>query len=197
MMSPEEEEKQMEKGKKSMEEGGTYSKVYTKTHEKRGERSLSQAEKKEQEEKKKNEEVAAQAAQAEADRLVQEEAKCIIKRVQLEEEELAVQKRLDCKRKQQELEEEQETQGQSAKVSATLKQQWKEHLGLKARKRKRDMEEEEYIEPDDEDRDPDYNSTKDLEQEFVEEDTYLDDEEMFEIEKHVHAINLQEAGTMW
>ena len=56
------------------------------------------------------------------------------------------------------------------------------------------MEEEEYIEPDDEDRDPDYNPTKDPEQEFVEEDTYLDDEETFEIEKHVHAINLQEAG---
>ena len=47
---------------------------------------------------------------------------------------------------------------------------------------------------DDEDKDPDYNPTKDPEQEFEEEDTYLDDEETFEIEKHVHAINLQEAG---
>ena len=28
----------------------------------------------------------------------------------------------------------------------------------------------------------------------MEEDTFLDDEEMFEIEKHVHTINLQEAG---
>ena len=56
------------------------------------------------------------------------------------------------------------------------------------------MEEEEYVEPDDEDRDPDYNPTKDLEQEFVEEDMYLDDKETFQIEKHVHAINLQEAG---
>ena len=59
--------------------------------------------------------------------------KIFIERAQLEEEELAVQKRLDRKRKQQELEEEQETQGQPTKVSATLKQQWKEHLGLKAR----------------------------------------------------------------
>ena len=64
--------------------------------------------------------------------MAQEEAKHIIERAQLEEEELAVQKRLDCKRKQQELEEEQEMQGQSTKVSATSKQQWKEHLGLKA-----------------------------------------------------------------
>ena len=56
------------------------------------------------------------------------------------------------------------------------------------------MEEEEYVEPDDEDRDPDYNPTKDPEQEFVEEDMYLDDKETFQIEKHVHTINLQEAG---
>ena len=56
------------------------------------------------------------------------------------------------------------------------------------------MEEEEYVEPDDKDKDPDYNPTKDPEQEFVEEDTYLDDEETFEIKKHVHAINLQEVG---
>ena len=155
---------------------------------------MSRAERKEQEEKKKSEEAAAKAAQAEVDRLVQEEAKHIIERAQLEEQEMAVQKRLECKRKQQELEEEQETQGKSTKVSATWKQQWKEHLGLNARKHRHDMEEEEYVEPDDKDRDPDYNPTKDLEQEFVEEDTYLDDAETFEIEKHVHAINLQEAG---
>ena len=50
------------------------------------------------------------------------------------------------------------------------------------------------MELDDEDKDPDYNPTKDPEQEFEEEDMYLDDEETFEIEKHVHATNLQEAG---
>ena len=80
------------------------------------------------------------------------------------------------------------------KVSATSKKQWKEHLGLKAQKRKRDEGEEEYVELDNEDKDPDYNPTKDLEQEFEEEDMYLDDEETFEIKKHVHATNLQEVG---
>ena len=80
------------------------------------------------------------------------------------------------------------------KVLATSKKQWKEHLGLKVRKRKCDEVEEEYIELDDEDKDPDYNPTKDPEQEFEEEDTYLDDEETFEIIKHVHSINLQEVG---
>ena len=42
---------------------------------------------------------------------------------------------------------------------------------------------------DDEDRDPDYQSDNDPEQEFVTEDTELDEENTFEIEKHVHAIN--------
>ena len=81
------------------------------------------------------------------------------------------------------------------KVSATSKQQWKEHLGLKARKRRREgEEEEEYHEVDDEDKDPDYQPEKDPEQDFIVEDAELDEEETFEIEKHVHAINLQEAG---
>ena len=50
------------------------------------------------------------------------------------------------------------------KVSATSKKQWKEHLGLKARKRKCDEVEEEYVELDNEDKDLDYNPTKDPEQ---------------------------------
>ena len=81
------------------------------------------------------------------------------------------------------------------KVSATSKQQWKEHLGLKVRKRRCEgEEEEEYCEVDDEDKDPDYQPEKDPEQDFIVEDAELDEEETFEIEKHVHAINLQEAG---
>ena len=47
---------------------------------------------------------------------------------------------------------------------------------------------------DDEDRDPDYQPDNDPEQEFVTEDAESDEEDTFEIEKHVHAINLQEAG---
>ena len=132
--------------------------------------------------------------------MAQEEAKHIIERAQLEEEELAVQKRLERKRKIQEILDERAKDTEvgegsaPVKVSATSTKQWKEHLGLKARKRRRDEVEEEYVEPDDEDKDPDNNPTKDPEQEFEEEDTYLDDEETFEIEKHVHAINLQEVG---
>ena len=95
MMSPDEGEKHTEKTKKDTEESDTYGKVYTKTHEERAERSVSRAERKEQEEQKKREEVQKAAAKAEADRVAQEEAKHVIERAQLEEEELAVQKRLE------------------------------------------------------------------------------------------------------
>ena len=55
------------------------------------------------------------------------------------------------------------------------------------------MEEEEYREIDDPDKDQDYEPEKDPEQDFIIEDAELDEEETFEIEKHVHVINLQEA----
>ena len=141
------------------------------------------------------------AAQEAKDRMAQDEAKCIIKRAQLEEEELAVQKRLERKQKLQEMAEEKEKDSEATgetgpvKVSATSKKQWKEHLGLKVRKRRREgEEEEEYRKLDDEDKDPDYQPDKDQEQDFIIEDAELDEEETFQIEKHMHAINLQEAG---
>ena len=109
MMSPEEEEKQPEGEKQKTDEDVGYSKLYTKTHKKHAERSMSRVERREQDEKRKKEEATAKAAQAEADRIVQEEAKRVIERAQLEEEELGVQKNISgsCRR-------------------------WKEHLGLKA-----------------------------------------------------------------
>ena len=200
MISPDEGDKQQALGKDKTDEEEGYGKVYTKTHEKREEQSLSRLERREQEEERKRQEAARKKAQEEADRVAQEEAQHIIERAQLEEEEWAVQKRLECKCRTQEMVAEmakdtEAGEGSSTvKVSATSKKQWKEQLGLKARKCKRDEAEEEYVEQEDEDKDPDYNPAKDSEQEYEEEDTYLDDGETFEIEKHVHAINLQEAG---
>ena len=200
MLSPEESDKQQASGKDKTEEEEGYGKVYTKTHEKRAEQSLSRSERREQEEEHKRQETAQKEVQEAADRMAQDEAKHIIERAQLEEEELVVQKRIERKRKIQEMVDERDKDTEvgegsaPVKVSATSKKQWKEQLGLKARKCRHDEVEEEYIEPDNKDKDPDYNPTKDLEQEFKEEDTYLDDKETFEIEKHMHAINLQEAG---
>ena len=182
MLSLDEGDKQQASGKDKTDEEEGYGKIYTKTHEKRAEQSLSRSERREQEEERKRQEAARKEAQKEADMVAQEEAKCNIKREQLEEEERAVQKRLECKRKIHEMVDEiaKDTEAGKGsalvKVSATSKKQWKEQLGLKASKRKRDEAEEEYVELDDEGKDPDYNPTKDLEQEFEEEDTYLDDE---------------------
>ena len=200
MLSPEEGDKQqiMAKDKTDKEKG--YAKVYTKTHEKRAERSLTRSERREQEEECKRQETAWKKVQDAVDKKAQEGVERVIERAQLEEEELAVQKRMERRCKAQEVTDERSKDTEvgegsaQVKVSATSKKQWKEQLGLKVRKRKCDEVEEEYVELDDEDKDPDYNPTKDLEQEFEEEDTYLDDEETFEIEKHIHAINLHEAG---
>ena len=132
-------------------------------------------------------------AQEEADRIAAEEAKWIIERAQLEEEELAVQERLELKRKLQVMAEEQEQEPKESTSKPTSKKEWKEKLGLKSRKCRHD-EEEEFQEVDDDDKDPDYQPDKDPEQEFVTEDAKIDEEDTFEIEKDVHAINLQEAG---
>ena len=139
MISPDEGDKQQTSGKDKTDEEEGYGKIYTKTHEKRAERSLSRSERREQEEERKRQEAAQKKAQEEADRVAQEEAKCNIERAQLEEEERAVQKRLHRKRKIQEMVEvmakdtEAGKGSAQVKVSATSKKQWKEHLGLKAK----------------------------------------------------------------
>ena len=149
MLSPEESEKQ-QAGKKEKTEGEEgYSKVYTKSHEKRAKRSMSRAERREQDEKCQRAEAALKTAQEVKDKMANDEAKHIIERAQLEEEELAVQRRLERKRKQQDMAEEKEKDSEATgetgqvKISATSKQQWKEHLGLKVKKRRREGEEEE------------------------------------------------------
>ena len=57
---------------------------------------------------------------------------------------------------------------------------------------KTDEDEEAMI--DDTDKDKDYNPDDDPEADFVVEDQEMDDEDTFEVEKHVHALNFEEAG---
>ena len=47
---------------------------------------------------------------------------------------------------------------------------------------------------DDTNKDKDYNPDDDPEADFVVEDQDMDDEDTFEVEKHVHAVNFEEAG---
>ena len=200
MLSPEEGEQQQiaEKGKMAEEEG--YSKVYTKTHEKRAERSVTRSEKREQDEKCKKQEAALKEAHEAEDRMAQDEVQHSTEEKRLEEEEAMVQKKMERRRKRKATEGqkgiEPEGEGSKATGSATSKKQWKENLGLKARKcrHNEEAEEEEFGEEDDEDKDPDYDPDVDPEEEFTLDDTELDEEETFEIDKHVHAINLKEAG---
>ena len=63
MLSPEEGDKQQTSEKQKADEDEGYGKIYTKTHKKRAEQSMSRAERREQDEKRKREEAAQKAAQ--------------------------------------------------------------------------------------------------------------------------------------
>ena len=129
MLSPKEGDKQQTLGKDKTDEEEGYAKVYTKTHKKRAERSLTRSERREQEEEHKRQEAARKKAQEAVDRMAQEEAKHVIEKAQLEEEELAVQKRIERKRKAQEVSNERGKDTEvgeglaQVKVSATSKKQ--------------------------------------------------------------------------
>ena len=71
------------------------------------------------------------------------------------------------------------------------KERWEKHQ--KKHKHKTEEEEEEVM-IDDTDKDKDYNPNDDPEADFVVEDQEMDDEDTFEVEKHVHALNFEEAG---
>ena len=64
------------------------------------------------------------------------------------------------------------------------------------KKGKKDDKDEEEEAPmiDDVDKDKDYDPDDDPEADFVTEDQDIEDEDTFKVEKHVHAINIIEAG---
>ena len=69
----------------------------------------------------------------------------------------------------------------------------KEKRPKKPKKKMGDDEEEEQM-IDNTDKDKDYNPEEDAEAEFVAKDQELEDEDTFEVEKHVHALNFEEAS---
>ena len=74
------------------------------------------------------------------------------------------------------------------------KQRDKERREKRREKGKEKVEEDKEAMMDDTDKDKDYNLDDDPEADFVEEDQEMDDEDTFEVEKHVHALNFEEAG---
>ena len=109
----------------------------------------------------------------------------------LAEEEKAVEDR----RKQME---ERQRKRLERKVAEQEKQRERELLRKEKRqekaKAKEDDEEEEEQMVDDPTKDKDYNPEEDPEAEFEAEDQEMEEEDTFEVEKHVHAVNFEEAG---
>ena len=71
------------------------------------------------------------------------------------------------------------------------KERW-EKCQKKCKHKTEEEEEEEMI--DDTNKDKDYNPDDDPEADFIVEDQEMDDEDTFEVEKHVHALNFEEGG---
>ena len=166
-----------------------YGKKYRTTSEDRTDRSAARVKQKEDREKQEKEHAALQYAEAQLRKEVEECQKQEAQQALLEEEEKAVEER-------RRLSEEKQKARLEWKVTELQKQKQreKERREKCQKKRKEKVEEEEEAMIDDTDKDKDYNPDDDPEADFVVEDQEIDDEDMFEVEKHVHAINFKEAG---
>ena len=130
-----------------------------------------------------------QYAEAQLRKEVEERQKQEAQQVLLEEEEKAVEER-------RKLSEQKQKARLERKVTELQKQKQRERECQEKRKKKRDdkKDEDEEAMIDDTDKDKDYNPEDDPEVEFVEEDQEIEDEDTFEVEKHVHNLNFEEAG---
>ena len=156
----------------------------------RTDRSVARAKQKEACEKQEQERAAMRYAELQLQKEVEEKQKQLSEQALLEEEEKAVEER---RRKT----EEKQKARLERKATELEKQRECEKERREKRKRKckeRTEEEEEKEMIDDTDKDKDYDPDKDPEAEFMVEDQEMDDEDMFEVEKHVHAVNFDEAG---
>ena len=91
--------------------------------------------------------------------------------------------------------EEKETKHLEQKATELEKQRERERARCDKRpKWKREEEEEKPPMIDDEDKDADYDPEQDPEAQFITEDQNIENEDTFEVEKHVHAVNIVEAG---
>ena len=166
-----------------------YGKKYRTTSEDRTDRSAARAKQKEDSEKQEKEHAALQYAEIHLRKEVKECQKQEARQALLEEEEKAVEERRRASEDKQKARLER-------KVTELQKQKQreKEHREKRQKKCKEKVEEEQEAMIDDTDKDKDDNPDNDPEADFVEEDQKIDDEDTFEVEKHVHALNFKEAG---
>ena len=166
-----------------------YGKKNRTTPEDRMDRSTARAKQKEDCEKQEKERAALRYAEMQLRKQVEERQKQETQQALLEEEEKAVEERRRVSEDKQKAHLE-----RKATELQKQKQREKEHWEKRQKKCKERIEEEEEAMIDDTDKDKDYNPEDDPEAEFVEEDQEIDDDNTFEVEKHVHAFNFEEAG---
>ena len=166
-----------------------YGKKYRTTSEDRTDRSAVRAKQKEDREKQERESAALRYAEAQLQKEIRERKKQEVQQMLLETEEKTVEERRKLSEQKQKTRLE-----QKATELQKQKQRDKERQEKRLEKGKEKVEEEEEAMMDDTDKDKDYNPDDDPEADFVEEDQEMDDEDTFEVEKHVHALNFEEAG---
>ena len=159
-----------------------YGKKYCMTSEDRKDRSAARAKQKEDSEKQEKERAALRYAEFQLQKEVDERQKQEAQKALLEEEEKVVEERRRV--------------SEERKVTELQKQKQceKERREKRQKKCKENVEEEEGAMIDGTVKDKDYNLDNNPEADFVEEDQEIEDEDTFEVEKHVHTLNFEEAG---
>ena len=166
-----------------------YGKKYCTTSGDRTDRSAARVKQNEDHEKQQKEREALQYAEAQLRKELEEWQKQEAQQALLEEEEKAVERRRRLS------EEKQKTRlERKATELQKQKQREREHRGKHMNKREERVDQDEEAMIDDTDKDKDYKPDDDPEADFVEEDQEIEDEDTFEVEKHVHTLNFKEAG---
>ena len=174
-----------------------YAKPYTKTTESRGVHSTARSEKKEAKER----EVMIQKQKDEEERIAKEkeakEQRKVVERALLEEEEKA-QAEVLCKLREKE--EKKKPKNMSEKESKNQEKEAKNTSEKESKKQEKEAKKRKYIEEeeeqytDDKEHDPDFDPDK----EFIKPDDMVieeeDEDDMFQVHKHSHALNFSEAG---
>ena len=166
-----------------------YGKKYLTTPEDRTDRRAARAKQKEDWEKQEQEHKALQYAEAQLQKEVEERCKKEAQQALLEEEEKGVEER-------KKLSEQKQKAHLERKATELQKQKERERKRWeKSKKKKCDdkIDEEEEAMIDDTGKDKDYNPNDNPEADFVVEDQDMDDEDTFKVQKHVHALNFEEA----
>ena len=189
------------------EEESGYGKKYKTTSEDRTDRNAARAKQREERECIEKERKAMEYAEQEIQSKIAKKEKQLSEQALLEKEERAVEERRqkdeECKR-QLEAKDKERLQRKATELEKQRERERKRKEMRKEKKKGKEGdkdEEEEAPMIDDVDKDRDYDPDNDPEADFVTEDQDIEDEDTFEVEKHVHAINIVEAGdylvAMW